>query len=78
MSPQRSLQRNPGWGWLVFVATVAVLLAAGFTVVYVSRTVQQLCGIIGLQADADPPPQTERGRALLHEAQRLEREYHCD
>lgn len=73
MSPRR----NPGFGWLIFVAVTAVLIAAGFSVVYTNRAVRQLCGIIHLQADASPPPQTERGKALLAEAQRLEREYHC-
>jgi hypothetical protein len=63
---------------LFVVGTVAILVAAGFTVTYVTRTVHQLCGIIQLQAAENPPPTTERGKALLREAKKLSHQFHCD
>lgn len=66
-----------GWAWFIVVGVVTVLIASGFTVVYVGRTVQQMCGLIELLADANPPPQTERGKAQVREAQKLSKKFHC-
>jgi len=77
MKPKPSLRRSPNWGWLIFVAVAAVLIASGVSITYTNRTAQQLCGLIRLQADTDPPPSTDRGRAFLAEAQKLKREYNC-
>jgi hypothetical protein len=70
-------KRHPGWAWLVTVAVTAVLIASGFSVVYTNRAVHQLCGVLLLLADDNPPPTTARGADLLHEAKRLRREYGC-
>lgn len=74
MSPQR---RNPGWAWLITVAVVAVLIASGVSIVYTDRALKQLCGLVNLLADDKPAPSTARGADLLHEAQKLQREYNC-
>lgn len=65
--------------WVPFLVTVVctVLIASGFTVVYVGRTVQQMCGLIGLLSDENPPPQTERGKAQVREAQKLGKQFRC-
>lgn len=70
-------KRAVGFGWLAFIAVMAVLISSTFAVVYTTRTIQQLCGLIRLQADDNPPPTTERGRTLLREAKKLERKYDC-
>ncbi len=76
-TPRVSLHKRPPWVPFVVVAVVTVLIASGFTVVYVGRTVQQMCGLINLLADTSPPPQTERGKAQVREAQALGRKFHC-
>lgn len=75
--PEPKPARKPGWAWLIFVAVVAVLVATGTSVVYTNRAVHQLCGVLSLLADNNPPPSTDRGAQLLREAQRLQSEYHC-
>lgn len=59
------------------VAVAAVLIAAGFTVVYVTSALSKMCTIIELQASDDPPPTTDRGFTIQREAKKLAREYNC-
>jgi hypothetical protein len=78
MDPKpRPLKRHPGWAWLIGVSVAAVIIASSFAVIYTNRAVHQMCGIVDLLADNNPPPATARGADLLREAQRLQREYGC-
>jgi hypothetical protein len=69
--------RRPGWAWLIAVSVAAVLIASGVSIVYTNRALQQMCGLVNLLADDNPPPSTARGADLLREAQKLQREYRC-
>lgn len=78
--PERAVERpvrRPGWAWLIFVSVVAVLVAVGASVYYTDRALKQMCGLVALLANDQPPPTTDRGQDLLREAQKLQREYHC-
>lgn len=68
--------------YLLAMLVVVGLLSSGLVlwaaVRYTDRMVGQMCGLMNVLSDNDPPPTTERGRTVAAEIDRLRHAYHCD